>query len=58
MPDRSTARPAGIGAPDPRAPGFAAARRHQTALTAAADRADAGLMRFLDAALEDLGDWE
>ena len=73
MPDRSTARrvrkhrdmlrasglrPVQIRVPDTRAPGFAEACRRQTALAAAADRADAGLMRFVDAALEDLGSWE
>ena len=52
--------PAGAasGCLNPRAPGFAEACRRQTALAAAADRADAGLMRFVDAALEDLGSWE
>ena len=54
MPDRSLPR-WGL---NPRAPGFAEACRRQTALAAAADRADAGLMRFVDAALEDLGSWE
>ena len=39
-------------------PGFADECRRQTALAAAADRAESGLVRFVDAALEDLGTWE
>ena len=34
---------------------FAEECRRQTALAAASDRADAGLMRLVDAALEDFG---
>ena len=73
MPDRSVARrvnkhrdslraaglrPVQIWVPDTRAPGFAEVCRCQTALAAASDRADGGLTRFVDAALEDLGSWE
>ena len=73
MPDRSVAlrvrkhrdalraaglRPVQIWIPDTRAPGFAEECRRQTALAAAADRADADLTSFLDAALDDLGHWE
>ena len=50
-------RPVQIWVPDTRAEGFAEACARQTALAAAADRADPGLMNFLDAALRDLGDW-
>ncbi len=73
MPDRSVARrvrkhrdtlrarglrPVQIWVPDTRAPGFAEECRRQTALAAASDRADPGLIRFVDAALDDLGTWE
>ena len=58
MPDRSLPRRGRIRVPGTRAPDFAEACRRQTALAAAADRADAGLMRFVDAALEDLRSWE
>ena len=51
-------RPAQIWVRDTRAPGFAEECRRQTALAAAADRADADLAGFLDAALEDAGLWE
>lgn len=51
-------RPVQIRVPDTRAPGFAEECRRQTALAAASDRADAGLMRLVDAALDDLGTWE
>ena len=50
-------RPVQIWVPDTRADGFADACARQTALAAAADRADPRLMSFLDAALRDLGDW-
>ena len=50
-------RPVQIWVPDTRAEGFAESCARQTALAAAADRADPGLMSFLDAALRDLGDW-
>ena len=73
MPDRSVARrvrkhrdtlraagfrPVQIWVPDTRAPGFAEECGRQTALAAASDRADPGLIRFVDAALDDLGNWE
>ena len=51
-------RPVQIWIPDTRAPGFAEECRRQTALMAAADRADPELTDFLDAAFEDLGDWK
>ena len=47
-------RPIQIWVPDTRRPGFAAECRRQAKLAAAADRADKGLMEFLDAALEDV----
>ena len=46
-----------IWVPDTRAPGFADECARQAALAASADRADTELMSFLDAALDDLGDW-
>lgn len=73
MPDRSVARrvrkhrdslrssglrPVQVWVPDTRAPGFAEECRRQTALAAASDRADPELTGFVDAALEDLGNWE
>ena len=73
MPDRSVARrvrkhrdtlraaglrPVQIWVPDTRAPGFAEECRRQTALVAASDRADPELIRFVDVALDDLGNWE
>ena len=51
-------RPVQIEAPDTIAPGFTEECRRQTALMAAADRADPALMSFVDAAGEDVGDWE
>lgn len=53
-------RPVQIWVPDTRVAGFAAECARQVARAAAADRADPELMRFADAALEDLaelGDW-
>ena len=53
-------RPVQIWVPDTRAGGFAEECVRQVARAAAADRADPKLMRFADAALEDLaelGDW-
>ena len=50
-------RPVQIWVPDVRAPGFADECARQASLAAAADRADPDLMSFLDAALDDLGDW-
>ena len=51
-------RPVQTQVPDTIAPGFPEECRRQTALTAAADRADPALMSFVDAAGEDVGDWE
>ena len=50
-------RPVQIWVPDTRAESFAEECARQTALAAAADRADPELMGFLDAALDDAGDW-
>ncbi|AZU05285.1 hypothetical protein X907_2776 [Glycocaulis alkaliphilus] len=47
-------RPLQIWVPDTRQPGFEDACRDQAALTAEADRADAALNAFADAALADL----
>ena len=47
-------RPLQIWVPDTRRPGFAEECRRQSLLAAAADRGDAGLMAFLDAALDDV----
>ncbi len=47
-------RPIQIWAPDTRRPGFAAECRRQSGLAAAADRNDAALSEFLDAALVDM----
>ena len=49
--------PVQIWVPDTRAEGFAEECARQAALAAAADRADTDLPSFLDAALDDLGDW-
>ena len=51
-------RPVQIWVPDTRRPGFAEECRRQAALVAAANRADAGLSDFLDAALEDIDGWD
>lgn len=51
-------RPVQIWVPDTRRPGFAAECRRQAALVAQADRADADLGDFMDAALTDLDDWQ
>lgn len=51
-------RPVQIWVPDTRRPGFAAECCRQVALIAAADRHDADLSDFMDAALTDLGDWQ
>lgn len=47
-------RPVQIWVPDTRAAGFAEECRRQMLLAAAADRADADLTSFLDAALDDI----
>lgn len=51
-------RPVQIWVPDTRRPGFAAECRRQAALVAAADRGDADLSDFMDAALTDLDEWQ
>lgn len=51
-------RPVQIWVPDTRRPGFAAECRRQAALVAQADRTDADLGNFMDAALTDLDDWQ
>ena len=50
-------RPVQIWVPDTRRPGFAVECRRQSALVAAADRADPALGDFLDVALEDVVGW-
>ena len=53
-------RPIQIWVPDTRAPGFAEECARQAAIVDAANREDAELMDFADAALEEaaeLGDW-
>ena len=50
-------RPVQLWVPDTRAEGFAEECARQAALAAAADRADPKLTSFLDAALDDVGDW-
>lgn len=49
-------RPLQIWVPDTRRPGFAEECRRQARVVAQADRADAEMLDFLDAALLDLGD--
>lgn len=49
-------RPLQIWVPDTRRPGFAEECRRQAQVVAQADRADAGTLDFLDAALLDLDD--
>ena len=51
-------RPVQIWVPDTRRPGFANECRRQAALVARADRRDARLDDFMDAALSDLDNWE
>lgn len=51
-------RPVQIWVPDTRRPGFAAECRRQAALIAALDRSDTDLSNFIDAALNDLDDWQ
>lgn len=51
-------RPVQIWVPDTRRPGFANECCRQAALVAQADRRDADLDQFMDAALSDLDDWE
>ncbi|WP_116652880.1 antitoxin MazE family protein [Pelagibacterium sediminicola] len=53
---RAGMRPVQIWVPDTRQPGFRDECRRQSAIVAEADRADAGLMDFLDAAFADLDD--
>ena len=47
--------PVQIWVPDTRRSGFADECRRQSAMVAAADRADRDLMNFMDAALGDMG---
>lgn len=47
-------RPVQIWVPDTRAAGFAEECAHQTAIVAAADRADPELIAFLDASADEL----
>jgi hypothetical protein len=51
---RAGLRPVQIWVPDTRKPGFAAECRRQSRLIAEADRADAELEPFMDAALVDI----
>lgn len=51
-------RPVQIWVPDTRRPGFLAECRRQAALVSAADKNDADLSDFMDAALSDLDDWQ
>lgn len=51
-------RPVQIWVPNTRRPGFAAECRRQAALIAASDRGDTDLSDFMDAALNDLDDWQ
>lgn len=51
-------RPVQIWVPDTRRPGFAAECRRQAALIAASDLVDTDLLDFMDAALNDLDDWQ
>lgn len=51
-------RPVQIWVPDTRRPGFAAECRRQAMLVAKADRRDADLSDFMDAALADLDGWQ
>lgn len=51
-------RPVQIWVPDTRRPGFATECRRQAMLVAQADRRDADLSDFMDAALADLDEWQ
>ena len=51
-------RPVQIWVPDTRRPGFAAECRRQAMLVAEADRRNADLSDFMDAALADLDEWQ
>ena len=50
-------RPGQVWVPDTRDEGFAEECARQSALAAAADRADRELATFLNATLDDLGEW-
>jgi hypothetical protein len=50
-------RPVQIWVPDTQRPGFAQECRRQSRLAAAADLADADLLAFLGAALDDIEGW-
>lgn len=49
-------RPVQLWVPDTRKRGFAAECRRQSRVAAASDRGDAELLRFMDAALDDITD--
>ncbi len=51
-------RPLQIWVPDIRRPGFSEECRRQSVLAAAADSEDAGLIEFMDAALDDVEGWQ
>lgn len=51
-------RPVQIWVPDTRRPGFTAECRRQAALVAQADKIDADLSDFMDAALTELDEWK
>jgi hypothetical protein len=51
-------RPVQIWVPDTRRPGFTVECRRQAALVAQADKIDADLSDFMDAALTDLDEWK
>lgn len=53
---RAGLRPLQIWVPDTRRPGFAEECRRQSGIVAEADKRDADLGSFLDAALDDLDD--
>ncbi len=55
---RAGLRPVQIWVPDTRAKGFDEKCRRQARLVAEADRQDAELAAFLDAAIADLDGWE
>ena len=51
-------RPVKIGVPDAWHSGFAAECRRQSALIADSDRSDTDLSDFMDAALDDIDEWQ
>lgn len=50
-------RPIQIWVPDTRRPGFAEECRRQSKLASQADRADVGMMDFMDEALSEVDGW-